>query len=150
MDNHRYIIQLSEFEKLVYMAEESSEKLGKIKNKLARLKVKRFICIAIGYFLIISIFLTFYFRLIDLGSTATPILTIMSVLVVAGSVFSYYFFVNKETNLLLEDLELELDSLRELLDIIHDIENRHIPNLLENEISLIMLKIRIRRLRFSV
>jgi len=148
-DIENYRIRLDDFEKIVAMAEESSSRLETIKKELARLKFKRYTCILVGYVLIVSIFLVAYLGLVDFNSISTPILTALSISVSGLSIFTYYYFVKKETNQLLDDLSIEVDSLRELLDIIHDIENHHILNQKEKHIALVMLKIRIRRLRFA-
>ncbi|MGE6447932.1 hypothetical protein [Pseudoalteromonas tetraodonis] len=148
-DIEKYRIGLDDFEKIVAMAEESSSRLEIIKKELTRLKFKRFTCILVGYVLIISIFLVAYLGLVDFNSVSAPILTALSISVSGLSIFTYYYFVKKETNQLLDDLSIEVDSLRELLDIIHDIENNHVLNQKEKHIALVMLKIRIRRLRFA-
>lgn len=148
-DIGNYRIRLDDFEKIVAMAEESSSRLETIKKELARLKVKRYTCILVGYVLIVSIFLVAYLGLVDFNSLPTPILTALSISVSGLSIFSYYYFAKKETNQLLDDLSIEVDSLRELLDIIHEIENHQMLNQKEKHISLVMLKIRIRRLRFA-
>ncbi|EIA0834512.1 hypothetical protein K6335_002501 [Vibrio parahaemolyticus] len=136
-------------EKLISLAEDISDKLHEMDDKINLIKQRLYWVVGLAYLLVIAI--SYLYLFLDKGSYGALVDIVLGGASLLSVIPSTIFFLNmrREQSKLNKEMRVEESVLNELLDMIYELDNSNTFNSFYDPVSQAAIRIRLKRLKFS-
>ncbi|WP_421315036.1 hypothetical protein [Aeromonas veronii] len=139
-----------DLDKLISLAENVSSKLREMDEKASGLKQKSFWVISISYtFLALVVSIVINLDLYSLGAYY-KVMTLVGLMLIIIPAVILFFNIRRNLKRLQKDIQVEESVLKDLLSMLHELENASRYRSIIDPVSSAAFKIRIRRLNFAL